>query len=113
MVNGFHLTEIPMKIPSNRNLQKIHIISWLFKDIFWCLKFTIFATIMVIPTSILTVYLLVSEKDNRESNLVLFSWVFMNIFWMIHELYGTPFWLVIVFMSSGVLFTLKSLVDKK
>lgn len=103
-----------MKIfKKNWNIHKIHVISWLFKDIFWCLKFTILATIMIIPTVILTVYLLVSEKDNRETNLLLFSWVFMNIFWMVNELYGTPFWFVIIFMLSGVFFTFKSSFNNK
>lgn len=103
-----------MKIlKKNWDIQKIHVISWLFKDIFWCLKLTILATMMIIPTSILTIYLLIKEKDNRETNLVLFSWVFMNIFWMVHELHGTPLWFVFIFMSTGILFTLKSLINKK
>jgi hypothetical protein len=103
-----------MKIPKKIwNIQEIHITSWLLKDIFWCLKFTWMATIMVIPTSILTIYILLTEKNNRDGNITLMSWVFMNIFWMLHELQNLPFWPVQVFMLFGIFNTFRILIQKK
>lgn len=105
---------ISMKIlKKNRNIQEIHITSWLLKDIFWCLKFTWLATFMVIPTSILTIYILLIEKDNRDGNITLFSWVFMNIFWMLHELQNFPFWPVQIFMFLGIFNTIRLIVKRR
>jgi hypothetical protein len=110
VVNGSHSIEIPMKILKNNwDLQKIHIISWLFKDIFWTLKWVWMATIMIIPTAFLTIYILITEKENRDTNMILMSWVFMNIFWMLHELHETSYLPVQFFMVIGLLCTFKLL----
>jgi hypothetical protein len=71
------------------------------------------ATFMVIPTSLLTVYILLTEKTNRDTNITLFSWVFMNIFWMLHELHELPFWPVQVFMLLGIFNTFRLLVKRR
>jgi len=92
--------------------QEAHFVSWLFKDVFWCLKLTWMATLMVFPTMFLTVYLLITEKENRESNLILSSWVFMNIFWMLHELQNFPMWPVQVCMIFGGIAVANSLYKK-
>jgi hypothetical protein len=65
------------------------------------------ATFMVIPTSIITIYIFIKEKNGRESNLTLMSWVFMNIFWMLHELHNLPFWPVQIFMLLGIFSTFR------
>lgn len=95
------------------NIQEIHITSWLFKDIFWCLKFTWMATFMIFPTTLLTLYILLTEKDNIDSNITLASWVFMNIFWMLHELQNFPFWPVQIFMFFGIFNTFRIIVKGK
>ena len=92
--------------------QEAHFVSWLFKDVFWCLKLTWMATLMVFPTMFLTVYLLITEKENRESNLILSSWVFMNIFWMLHELQNFPMWPVQVCMILGGIAVANSIYKK-
>jgi len=103
-----------MKYPrKNWNIQEIHVTSWLLKDIFWCLKLTWFATFMAIPTSILTIYILITEKNNRNTNITLTSWVFMNIFWMLHELQNLPFWPVQIFMLLGIFNTFRILIKRE
>jgi hypothetical protein len=82
------------------------------KDVFWCLKLPLMATLMVVPTGFLTLYILFKEKQNRESNLILSSWVFMNIFWMLHELQGFPLWTVQTFMMMGGISVLRTLWKK-
>lgn len=95
------------------NIQEIHVTSWLLKDIFWCLKFTWLATFMVFPTATLTIYILLTEKNNKDVNITLFSWVFMNIFWMLHELQNLPFWPVQLFMLSGIFNTFRLLIKRR
>lgn len=95
------------------NIQTIHFTSWLFKDIFWCLKWTWFATFMIIPTVLLTIYILYTEKENRDANITLMSWVFMNVFWMVHELHNLPMWGVYISICLGVLNTLRLIILRK
>jgi len=56
---------------------------------------------MVFPTIFFTVFLLFTEKDQRDTNLILSSWVSMNIFWMLHELQGFPMFPVQISMFLG------------
>jgi hypothetical protein len=60
---------------------------------------------MIVPTLILTLYILYSEKDNRDANITLLSWVLMNIFWMCHELHGLPMWGVYFSIGIGIVNT--------
>ncbi len=103
-----------MKILKNiRNIHEIHITSWLVKDIFWTLKLTWLATIMVIPTLILAIFILLTEKEYRDGNLIMFFWLGMNIFWMLHELQNLPYWPVQIFMFLGVLSTIRLMVKRR
>lgn len=86
---------------SGWSLQKSHFTCWLIKDLFWCLKLKWLATLMVFPTIFFTVFLLFTEKDQRDTNLILSSWVSMNIFWMLHELQGFPMFPVQISMFLG------------
>ncbi len=95
------------------NIHEIHVISWLLKDIFWTLKWTWMATTMVLPTALLAIYIFITDKESKDSNLVLLSWLFMNIFWMLHELQNLPYWPVQVFMFLGILSTFNLLLKRR
>jgi hypothetical protein len=90
--------------------QGAHFTSWLLKDIFWCLKFTWAATFMILPTLFLTFYILIKDKYNRQTNLILTSWVLMNVFWMLHELHNITIQPVYFFMFFGTVVVTKSLL---
>lgn len=92
--------------------QDAHFTSWLFKDVFWCLKLPLLATIMIIPTLFLTFYILIKDKEDRETNFILTSWVLMNVFWMLHELQNIPYWPVQVCMILGGFSVINSLYNK-
>jgi hypothetical protein len=103
-----------MKILKNiRNIHEIHITSWLVKDIFWTLKLKWLSTIMVIPTLILAIYILGTEKEHRDGNWTLFFWLLMNIFWMLHELQNLPYWPVQIFMFLGVFNTFRLIIKRR
>lgn len=82
---------------------RFHIVSWLLKDMFWCLKFSTMAIVMIVPTILISIYVLIKHKAERLENAILTSWISMNIFWMLHELIGTSFILVYPPMIIGVL----------
>ena len=87
-------------------LTKIHIFSWILKDVFWCLHFKWAATFMIAPTLIISVISILKEKENQEENIVLLFWILMNSFWMIHELHSGPKLPVYFFMIAGILSSL-------
>lgn len=95
------------------NIHEIHVISWLLKDMFWTLKWPLMATAMVLPTALLAIYIFIIDKESKNSNLVLLSWLFMNIFWMLHELQNLPYWPVQVFMFLGILSTLNLIFKRR
>jgi len=95
------------------NIHEIHVISWLLKDVFWTLKWAWMATVMVLPTLLLALYIFIREKESRDSNLVLLSWLNMNIFWMLHELQNLPYWPVQLFMFLGILSTFRLILKKR
>jgi hypothetical protein len=90
-------------------MKVLHFTSWLFKDIFWSLKWTWMATFMVIPTIFFTIYFLVKEKDQKMENWTIFFWVMLNITWMFHEIHGWPIWIMRIFMFLGVLNSIRLL----
>jgi hypothetical protein len=67
---------------------------------------------MVFPTIFFTVFLLITEKGQRDTNLILSSWVSMNIFWMLHELQGFPMFPVQISMFLGTISVIYSLRKK-
>ncbi len=71
------------------------------------------ATTMVFPTLILAGYIFIKDRDSRDSNLVLMSWLLMNIFWMLHELQNLPYWPVKVFMFLGILSTFSLILKRR
>lgn len=81
-----------------------HFSFWLLKDIFWLLKWKLLATFMVIPTFILTIYIITKSKKIISTTSIFSSWVMMNIFWMLHELYGIPLSFSFIFIFSGLIF---------
>jgi hypothetical protein len=95
------------------NIHEIHITSWLVKDIFWTLKLKWLATIMVVPTLILAIYILLTEKEYRDGNWTLFFWLLMNITWMLHELQNLPYWPVQVFMFLGIFNTFRLIIKRR
>jgi len=93
-------------------IHESHVISWLLKDIFWTMKWSFMATAMVLPTISLAIYIFMKEKESKDSNLVLLSWLLMNIFWMLHELQNLPYWPVYIFMFSGILSTFSLIIKR-
>jgi hypothetical protein len=92
---------------------KLHIISWLLKDMFWCLQLAIPAIIMVFPTIGLMLYMIIKNPEDRLENLTVSSWIMMNILWMLNELKATqwPRWPIYIPMSLGIIFSILLIRD--
>lgn len=71
-------------------INKLHVISWVAKDILWNLQFMTAAKFMILPTIVFAVWMLIKDEYNRIENLAITSWISMNICWMLHEF--PPHW---------------------
>ena len=81
---------------------KLQLVSWLAMNIIWYTGNVHLTTIMIIPTLLLTGYMLTFQKDRREENFVLTSWVLMNIMWLLHEIRDWSMAPIFAFMFMGV-----------
>lgn len=89
-------------VQNENKIDFFHFSFWLLKDIFWLLKWKILATFMVVPTMLLTIYLLFKTKKFISTTTIFSSWVMTNIFWMLHELYDIPLFFAKIFIGLGV-----------
>lgn len=79
---------IPLKY---RKMENLHIVFWLFKDIAWCLGFTILGITMIVPT--LSIALVISWRTRKMMselchNIAIAVWISANSYWMISEFLG-------------------------
>jgi len=78
---------IPIKY---RRMENLHIVFWIFKDIGWCMGFTLLGITMIVPTLIVSIVIawrtrqIVSELCH---NLAITVWISANSFWMCTEFF--------------------------
>ena len=78
---------IPIKY---RRMENLHIVFWIFKDIGWCMGFTLLGITMIVPTLIISIVIawrtrtIVSELCH---NIAITVWISANSFWMCTEFF--------------------------
>ena len=94
---------IPIKY---RRMENLHIVFWIFKDIGWCMGFTLLGVTMIVPTLLISIIIawrtrtIVSELCH---NLAITVWISANSFWMCTEFFGVDH------LAIGYGFTVKHL----
>jgi len=94
---------IPIKY---RRMENLHIVFWIFKDIGWCMGFTLLGITMIVPTLLISIIIawrtrtIVSELCH---NLAITVWISANSFWMCTEFFGVDH------LAIGYGFTVKHL----
>ena len=94
---------IPIKY---RRMENLHIVFWIFKDIGWCMGFTLLGITMIVPTLLISIIIawrtrqIVSELCH---NIAITVWISANSFWMCTEFFKVDNVLI------GYGFTLKHL----
>lgn len=74
-----------------RKMENLHIVFWLFKDVAWCLGFSLLGITMIFPTLIIALVIswrtkhIVSELCH---NLAIAVWISANSYWMVSEFLG-------------------------
>ena len=94
---------IPIKY---RRMENLHIVFWIFKDIGWCMGFTLLGITMIVPTLLISIIIawrtrnIVSELCH---NVAITVWISANSFWMCTEFFGVDH------LAIGYGFTVKHL----
>ena len=72
-----------------KKYENLHILFWLVKDSCWMLELKCLAVIMVIPTIIISFFILFFTRKTLDfyTNLAVFFWIFANGIWMYSEFF--------------------------
>lgn len=93
------ISETQYTIPKRyRNMENLHIVFWLFKDLAWCLIWPPLGIAMILPT--LSIALVITWRTRHMvselcHNLAVAIWIVANSYWMISEFYDfneLPVW---------------------
>ena len=79
---------IPLKY---REMENLHIVFWLFKDVAWCLGLKWLGTVMIIPTLIISIVIAYRTRQYVSElchNLAITVWISANSYWMVSEFFG-------------------------
>lgn len=74
-----------------RKIENLHILFWLFKDMSWCMLWKELGIIMILPTILVSIYLIYKTRTQSSEffhNLAITFWIIANSIWMISEFYG-------------------------
>jgi hypothetical protein len=84
--------EAMYQIPARyRNMENMHIIFWLLKDLSWCLIWKPLGIAMIFPTLIISIIIAWRTshiKAELAHNLAISFWITANSYWMISEFFG-------------------------
>jgi len=79
------------KIPQRyREMENLHIVFWLFKDIAWCMLWKPLGILMVFPTLLIAVVISWRTRHRVSElchNLAIVLWISANSYWMISEFF--------------------------
>lgn len=85
-------TESIYSVPSKfRQMENMHVVFWLVKDISWCMIWKPLGIAMIFPT--LSIAIWISWKNRQikselSHNLAIVFWITANAYWMISEFFG-------------------------
>jgi hypothetical protein len=78
-------------IPAHfRQMENMHILFWLVKDISWCLVWKPLGIVMIVPTLLAAVVIAWRTrgvKSELAHNLAVIFWIVANSYWMISEFF--------------------------
>ena len=73
-----------------RQMENMHILFWLVKDISWCLVWKPLGLAMIVPTLLAAVVIAWRTRDVKSElahNLAVIFWIVANSYWMISEFF--------------------------
>lgn len=74
-----------------RQMENMHILFWLIKDISWCMVWKPLGILMIAPTlgiALIITWRTRSLKSELAHNLAIVFWISANSYWMLSEFFG-------------------------
>lgn len=74
-----------------RQMENLHIVFWLFKDISWCLIWKPLGILMIVPTFVISLVIAWRTRQYMSElchNVAISVWIAANSYWMISEFFG-------------------------
>jgi len=74
-----------------RQMENMHILFWLIKDISWCMDWKALGIMMILPTlgiALIITWRTRSLKSELAHNLAIVFWISANSYWMLSEFFG-------------------------
>lgn len=74
-----------------RQMENMHILFWLIKDISWCMVWKPLGILMIVPTlgiALVIAWRTRSLKSELAHNLAIVFWISANSYWMLSEFFG-------------------------
>jgi hypothetical protein len=109
-----------------RNMENMHIVFWLIKDISWCMIWKTLGLAMAVPTLTISIIIAWRTRDIKSElahNLAITFWISANAYWMVSEFFHfdtMPVWgpfegkhLAIIPFSIGALILLNYYIFQK
>jgi hypothetical protein len=109
-----------------RNMENMHIVFWLIKDISWCMIWKTLGLAMAVPTLTISIIIAWRTRDIKSElahNLAITFWISANAYWMVSEFFHfdtIPVWgpfegkhLAIIPFSIGALILLNYYIFQK
>jgi len=70
-------------------IENLHILFWLLKDMSWAMEWKLFGILMIIPTILIAIFIASkSEGEKLYHNIAILCWICANAFWMVCEFLG-------------------------
>jgi hypothetical protein len=74
-----------------RQMENMHILFWLLKDISWCMGWKTLGILMIVPTlgiALIIAWRTRTLKPELAHNLAIVCWISANSYWMLSEFFG-------------------------
>ena len=88
---NLHNSELYRVAITQRKMENLHIVFWLFKDIAWCMFWKPLGIAMIIPTIVVSIILTWRTRKIFSElchNISITVWIVANAFWMCSEFLG-------------------------
>lgn len=73
-----------------RQMENLHILFWLLKDISWCMAWRELGLAMILPTLVIAIVITIRTRSYMSEfchNLAVVFWIMANSYWMISEFF--------------------------
>lgn len=75
---------------SIRQIENLHVVVWLLKDVCWLLEWRLVGVLAIVPAMVIAILIAANTRHNRDQfvhNLAICCWIAANSTWMLGEFF--------------------------